>query len=138
MAKAQLGTKRVCAECGTKFYDMEKDPIVCPKCNTVFQPVKLTRAEKAAASAIKPTEEIADLPAAEEDDTVLVSLEDAEAEQTATGAKGKLDVDGEDIDDEIEDSADDDDDDDTFLEEDDEDPDVSELIDGDIDEDEET
>ena len=32
MPKADLGEKRVCGECGAKFYDLNKDPIVCPKC----------------------------------------------------------------------------------------------------------
>ena len=30
MAKAELGTKRVCPETGKKFYDLNKDPIVSP------------------------------------------------------------------------------------------------------------
>lgn len=30
MAKADLGTKRVCPETGKKFYDLNKDPIVSP------------------------------------------------------------------------------------------------------------
>ena len=41
MAKSELGTKRLCASCGAKFYDLSKDPIVCPKCETVFHPVVL-------------------------------------------------------------------------------------------------
>lgn len=36
MSKPELGTKRVCAGCNAKFYDLMKDPIVCPKCETVF------------------------------------------------------------------------------------------------------
>ena len=36
MAKAEWGKKRKCLNCATKFYDLNKDPIVCPKCNTVF------------------------------------------------------------------------------------------------------
>ena len=36
MAKAELGTKRLCANCGAKFYDLNKDPIHCPKCETVY------------------------------------------------------------------------------------------------------
>ena len=36
MAKPELGTKRLCPGCGAKFYDLSKDPIVCPKCDTVF------------------------------------------------------------------------------------------------------
>ena len=37
MAKPELGTKRLCAGCGAKFYDLNKDPIVCPKCGTVYE-----------------------------------------------------------------------------------------------------
>ena len=34
MAKPELGTKRVCVSCGTRFYDLTKVPAVCPKCGT--------------------------------------------------------------------------------------------------------
>src|SRR6266487_5816480 len=43
VAKPELGTKRLCANCGAKFYDLSKDPIVCPKCATVFVPPVATR-----------------------------------------------------------------------------------------------
>ena len=36
MANPALGTKRICAGCAAKFYDLGKDPIVCPTCETVF------------------------------------------------------------------------------------------------------
>ena len=36
MAKPALGTKRICAGCDAKFYDLGKDPIVCPTCETVY------------------------------------------------------------------------------------------------------
>jgi uncharacterized protein (TIGR02300 family) len=36
VAKPELGTKRLCGNCGAKFYDLNKDPIVCPKCATVM------------------------------------------------------------------------------------------------------
>jgi uncharacterized protein (TIGR02300 family) len=35
--KAERGTKRVCQSCGSKFYDLHRDPIVCPICQTVYQ-----------------------------------------------------------------------------------------------------
>jgi uncharacterized protein (TIGR02300 family) len=35
--KAERGTKRVCQSCGGKFYDLNRDPIVCPLCQTVYQ-----------------------------------------------------------------------------------------------------
>ena len=34
MAKPELGTKRVCVACSTRFYDLTKAPAVCPKCGT--------------------------------------------------------------------------------------------------------
>jgi hypothetical protein len=39
VAKPELGTKRLCAHCGAKFYDLNHSPIVCPKCGTVFEAV---------------------------------------------------------------------------------------------------
>jgi uncharacterized protein (TIGR02300 family) len=38
VAKPELGIKRQCASCGVKFYDLMKNPIVCPKCSTVLSP----------------------------------------------------------------------------------------------------
>jgi uncharacterized protein (TIGR02300 family) len=39
MTKQELGTKRFCAHCGLKFYDLHHSPITCPKCDTVFEAV---------------------------------------------------------------------------------------------------
>ena len=39
MAKPELGTKRVCVSCGTRFYDLTKVPAVCIKCGTE-QPIE--------------------------------------------------------------------------------------------------
>jgi uncharacterized protein (TIGR02300 family) len=36
MTKPELGTKRLCASCGAKFYDLLHSPITCPKCGTVL------------------------------------------------------------------------------------------------------
>jgi uncharacterized protein (TIGR02300 family) len=33
---AALGTRRTCRSCGASFYDLRKEPPVCPKCQTVF------------------------------------------------------------------------------------------------------
>ena len=43
MAKPELGTKRLCASCSAKFYDLNKDPIHCPKCGAVYEVVMATR-----------------------------------------------------------------------------------------------
>ena len=36
--KAERGTKRTCQnpECGSRFYDLNRDPITCPICGTVY------------------------------------------------------------------------------------------------------
>jgi len=40
MAKKQArGTKRTCqsSECGARFYDLDRTPIVCPICGTIYE-----------------------------------------------------------------------------------------------------
>ena len=49
MAKAEWGTKRICTECGARYYDMRKEPPTCPKCGTVFEPVAVKARRKPAA-----------------------------------------------------------------------------------------
>ena len=38
MAKPEWGVKRSCSSCGTKYYDFNNSPIICPSCNTEFDP----------------------------------------------------------------------------------------------------
>ena len=132
MAKAELGTKRQCANCSAKFYDLDKDPIVCPKCHTVLQ---------LAAVAARPRPEAARAQAAEEEVVVpesqeaeFVSLEEADAEAQGKKPEGEA-VEGGDEDIELEDEPMDDA---TFIEEQEEgDEDVADII-GDRDDEEET
>ncbi len=46
MAKPELGTKRVCVSCAARFYDLTRQPAVCPKCNTE-QPAEQPRVRRA-------------------------------------------------------------------------------------------
>lgn len=44
MAKADLGTKRQCPKCGTRFYDLGKDdPIACVSCGQKFEPEQILK-----------------------------------------------------------------------------------------------
>lgn len=134
MAKPGLGTKRLCPHCGAKFYDLDKDPIVCPKCGSEVQvmaaPVRGGRPEAARAAAVPEPE------AAEATDAEFVSLEEADAE-SGGGKVAAASVDEEE--DETELAGVEDDDDAPFLEEaEDEDEDVSDIIGGDIEDEEET
>lgn len=124
MAKPELGMKRQCLSCGAKFYDLNRDPISCPKCGAHFQMQQLQRRAEPVKAAADDEE------AADEEAVDLVPLEEADDAAPAKDIPGD-DIDlGEDIED---------DDDDTFLEteEEEDDGDVSDLIGGDIEEDEE-
>lgn len=60
MAKPEWGMKRMCLSCGSKFYDLQRSPIVCPSCSSEFNPdaaVKLKRGRPAAAEKSKPAKE---------------------------------------------------------------------------------
>jgi len=120
VAKPELGAKRQCQSCATKFYDLNKDPILCPKCGAVFHVAAIARAPS------RNDEEDNEL---EKESADTVSLD--EVEETENAAE-TIDVD-EDV------ELDDETDDDTFLEEEEgEDDDVTGLIDGDIETDEES
>lgn len=36
MSKPEWGIKRTCQACDVSFYDLKKDPIICPKCLSVY------------------------------------------------------------------------------------------------------
>ncbi len=42
MAKPEWGAKRSCPSCGTRFYDLMRDPVPCPSCGTTFELASLT------------------------------------------------------------------------------------------------
>ena len=137
MAKADLGTKRICPTTGKKFYDLNKNPVISPYTGEIvpIAPVApprgrgdAARAAAASASSIVPE-------AAESEE--LVSLEEADAEENTGKVKAVMPESEDDI--EVDETLDDDDDDDsTFIAEDEEDDeDVTDII-GDVSGDEET
>lgn len=86
-AKQARGTKRTCQnhECGSRFYDLNRDPIVCPICGGVYEiassPLAAVIEEKAARKPKKaeyaPDDAPGDLPAVEGEDA-LVEIEGEE------------------------------------------------------------
>lgn len=138
MSKEKRGTKRLCESCGKKFYDLGRDPIVCPSCDTPFVLEKPKPKPEVAPAAAKPAEkveekkeEVAETATKSSPDVEpeFVSLEDAAAEE------GDDDVDDlADIDDDADDISTDDDG-DVFLEDDEDDDgsDVTGIIGGPID-----
>ena len=43
MPKEEWGTKRLCPHCGTRFYDLQKDPMTWPACGSEFTVESLTQ-----------------------------------------------------------------------------------------------
>lgn len=53
MVKPEWGVKRICNNCGTPFYDLRHDPIVCPKCSTTFDPEAVLKSRRARPVAVE-------------------------------------------------------------------------------------
>ena len=93
MAKPEWGTKRICPSCGTRYYDLMRDSVVCPKCSTPFDPEAFLKARRArpvapvekelepvGADDIDPDLETEDVEVAEEEEEEDVPLDEAEEE----------------------------------------------------------
>jgi uncharacterized protein (TIGR02300 family) len=115
--KQARGTKRTCqsAECGSRFYDLNRDPITCPICGTIYE---LAHSPVGAALA----EEKSPRKARKVDAAPKVAPVDGDAEVDADDALAEIETeDG----DEIAAEADE-----TFLEEEEEGGDVTGIISG--------
>lgn len=127
--KAARGTKRVCQSCGNKFYDLNRDPITCPICQAVFQNQEVRPKAALAGNAAEEEEEALAVPAG---GVEIVSLEEVAADESELP-----DIEGDELIDE--EAADLDDEDETFIEveDDDGDDEVSGLVGGSREEDDE-
>jgi uncharacterized protein (TIGR02300 family) len=139
VAKAELGTKRVCPDTGRKFYDLNKDPVISPytgKVVPIEAPTTRARPEQAQPAPVARPAAVAEEAAVPEpQEAEFVSLEDAEAE--AQGSKAPVETTEPDIEEEVE--MDETLDDAAFIEEqEEEDADVTDIIGGDIENEEES
>jgi uncharacterized protein (TIGR02300 family) len=95
VAKPEWGSKRVCLNCGARFYDMNRTPIVCPACETVFDPAANSKPRRSRAPAKVPPAAAAVAAAVvvlepdeveTDDDEIAVADEDAEEESESESA----------------------------------------------------
>lgn len=113
MAKAEWGMKRICHNCGTRYYDMSRSPITCPNCGTGFDPEAFLKSRRTRSTQVEelPTRTavaaVAAAPAAAADDEeeIIDTAEDTEAVDLAASDEGDADDDAPDIN-EIDDSGD--------------------------------
>ena len=94
MAQPNLGTKRVCVSCSARFYDLNKNPAVCPKCGAE-QPVELPRVRRPVEPAT-PDSAKKSAPDDLDSDTDLDTDADADADDVMEDEVG-LDDDDDDI-----------------------------------------
>ena len=107
MAKPELGTKRLCGNCAAKFYDLGKDPIVCPKCHTVLQLAAVTsrsraepvRAQAAAEEVVVPETQEAEFVSLEEADAEVEGGKKAPDGEAVEGADEEIEIEDEQLDD---------------------------------------
>jgi uncharacterized protein (TIGR02300 family) len=96
--KAARGTKRTCQnqECGARFYDLNRDPIACPMCESAYtiahqslSPAAAAAAAAAEEKAARKAKKLADDAAAEvvpgDGEEALADLEVAEEPIAAEG-----------------------------------------------------
>ncbi len=83
MAKPELGNKRVCVSCATRFFDLLKQPAVCPKCSTE-QPAEQPRLRRAPGNVLDDKRR----PKA----AVVPGLEDTDVEVEVAEEEGEEDV----------------------------------------------
>jgi uncharacterized protein (TIGR02300 family) len=96
--KALRGTKRVCPNCSGKFYDLNRDPITCPICQSVFKAGDTTARPPAGNDIDQDDEVILD---AGRGAVEFISLADVAPEE----GDALPDIEGEDLVDVVEDDA---------------------------------
>jgi len=69
MSNPEWGIKRVCPSCSIKYYDFNKNPITCPKCEFEFDPDLLLKSRKGRGVALKIEEDTASNDVAKENET---------------------------------------------------------------------
>lgn len=101
MTKPNWGLKRTCQSCGARFYDLNKEEIVCPKCEAEFDPEAIlkTKRAKAPAAVARPVAVVPAEPAEAEDldpiEEEVVESDDKEDEVIEDTSE--LGEDGEDV-----------------------------------------
>ena len=96
MVKAAWGAKRTCQGCAARFYDLNKDPIICPKCGHAHDADDFVKARRVRGASALPAAEAKKPPAPKKSTIEGVPIADDELPQ----------VDGDDEDEAIEDTDD--------------------------------
>jgi uncharacterized protein (TIGR02300 family) len=89
MTKPELGTKRLCASCGARFYDLLHSPITCPKCGTVLATPGVNSSRVRVKATRKPEREF-ERPVTETSGAQFASPKEADGEADGEEGAGVL------------------------------------------------
>ncbi|MBM3517901.1 MAG: TIGR02300 family protein [Alphaproteobacteria bacterium] len=88
MTKPEWGEKRLCQACGTRYYDLRRKPLACPKCGAEFVAQSTRRRAETKSKPVEPkkprpapAEELLVAEAAFADEEELAVLAEGEAEE---------------------------------------------------------
>ncbi len=87
MAKPEWGRKRICYSCGSVFYDLGRDPIVCPKCDAEFDPEAILKSRRGRVAVVEEAKAKPSAPDTTEADEVKDKESATEDKESATEDK---------------------------------------------------
>lgn len=98
MAQAAWGTKRRCPSCGAPFYDLNREPAICPKCDAQYisaprVPTRLFRGQA----------KVAPVPVIDETEFEEDEVLERDADTSDEGDETIVEADGEEDSDELRD-----------------------------------
>ena len=99
MSKPEWGIKRVCPSCSIKYYDFNKSPIICPKCEFEFDPDLLLKSRKGRSIATKTEVNEVSSDVQKEEETLENDINSIENDENILEIDDETDIQVNDIDD---------------------------------------
>ena len=97
MSKPEWGIKRVCPSCSIKYYDFNKSPIICPKCEFEFDPDLLLKSRKGRSIATKTEVNEVSSDVQKEEETLEKDINSIENEEDVLEIDDETDIQDDDI-----------------------------------------
>ena len=101
MSKPEWGIKRVCPSCSIKYYDFNKNPIICPKCEFEFDPDLLLKSRKGRSIATKTEVNEVSSDVVKEEETLENDINSIENDENILEIDDETEVQDNDIDNDI-------------------------------------
>ena len=118
MSKTEWGIKRVCPSCSIKYYDFNKNPIICPKCEFEFDPDLLLKSRKGRSIATKTEVNEVSSDVKKEEETLENDINSIENDEDILDIDDETDIQDNDIENNVEEKINTDDDDIEIIEDD--------------------